>query len=271
MTGLRVFVAENAGPFTLGGTRTFVLGRRRVAVVDPGPDDPAHLARVADAVTDAEDGTVLVTHGHPDHAGGARRLASMTGFPLAGNVAGVDLPLAAGDRIPVDDGELEAVEAPGHARRHLAFLRLPSRELFAGDLLLGQGDTTWVGEYAGCVADYLASLDRIEKLRPSRIHPAHGPPLGDPADALARFREHRLARIRQVEAALAAGAGPAPDTDPEALVGAVVEEVYGPGLPPGVRVAARWSVRAILEYLEVLPFPSEGAPTEEGDRLAGGS
>jgi glyoxylase-like metal-dependent hydrolase (beta-lactamase superfamily II) len=285
VNGPRVFVAENAGPFTLGGTRTFVVGDEVVAVVDPGPDDPAHLKRVASEVTGAREGTILVTHGHPDHAGGAPRLSRLTGFPTAGNAPGVDRTLRGGDRISVDGGFLEAVETPGHARHHLAFLHHPSRDLFAGDLLIGRGDTTWVGEYPGCVADYLASLDRVEALSPTRIHPAHGPTLDDPAEAVVRFREHRLDRLRQAGEALGAmGVRPGEQGrsggvggvevvpgDPDALVREVVERVYGPDLPSGVRVAATWSARALLEYLGVLPFPREGAPTEQGDSLAGGS
>ena len=264
-------------------------------MVDPGPDDREHLERVARAVADADQGVILVTHGHPDHAGGAGTLARLTGLPVAGNIPAVDRPLSHGDRIPVDDGELEVVDTPGHARRHLSFLHHPSRELFVGDLLLGQGETSWVGEYPGCVADYLVSLDRIQALQPSRIHPAHGPPLDDPEAAIARFRDHRLMRLGQVEEALAElgveagrpgdagprgpGEGPdgartgpiSPDMDPDALVDEVVSRVYGPDLPRGVQVAARWSARALLEYLDVLPVPPEGAPTEEGSRLAGGS
>jgi glyoxylase-like metal-dependent hydrolase (beta-lactamase superfamily II) len=274
VSGPRVFVAENAGPFTLGGTRTFVLGDEVVAVVDPGPDDPAHLERLASAVAGAREGTILVTHGHPDHAAGAPALSRLTGLPTAGSAAGVDRILAGGDRIPVDGGSLEAVETPGHARHHLAFLHHPSRELFVGDLLIGKGDTTWVGEYPGCVADYLASLDRVEALRPTRIHPAHGPSLEDPAETVARFREHRLARLLQVEEALAAMGIRVAEGErdlPDVLLREVVERVYGPDLPPGVRLAAAWSARALLDYLGVLPFPRQGAPTEQGDSLAEGS
>jgi len=273
MTGPRVLVAENAGPFTLGGTRTFLIGSDRVAVVDPGPDEAEHLEEVAAAVAGAREGTILLTHGHPDHAGGAGALAHLTGFPVAGNVEGVEMELRGGDHLDVDEGRLEVVDTPGHARRHLSFFHVPSRDLFVGDLLLGEGDTTWVGEYPGCVADYLASLDRIEALRPARIHPAHGPVLDDPAAAVSRFREHRLARVRQVEDVLermGVHAATLPDP-PDAFIEEVVDRVYGSDLHRGLRLAARWSVRALLEYLKVLPFPSEGAPTEEGNRLAGGS
>lgn len=277
-------VAPNAGLFTLDGTRTFVLGESRVAVLDPGPDDRDHLERLAAVVRDADDGVILLTHGHPDHAAGVESLARATGFPVAGNVPGVDRSLAEGDRVAIDGGWLEAVETPGHARFHLAFLwkTEPPRDLadsgtggdlFAGDLLLGEGETTWIGEYPGCVRDFFHSLDRVESLAPARIFPAHGPVLERPGEAIALFRGHRERRIQEVERAAAAIA---PDRgawaeDDGSLLAGLVDRVYGPDLPEGARMGATWSVLAILEYLGLAPFPLEGPPPGEGKRLAGGS
>jgi glyoxylase-like metal-dependent hydrolase (beta-lactamase superfamily II) len=278
----RVVLAGNAGLFTLDGTRTFVLGRERIAVLDPGPADARHLDRIAYLVEGAREGVILLTHGHPDHAEGAPALAHRTGFPVAGGGTGVDRTLIDGDRIPVDDGWLEAVSTPGHTRTHLAFLHRDGGrahgDLFAGDLLLGEGTTTWVGEYGGCLRDYLTSLDRVESLAPSRIFPAHGPVLDDPLEAVQAFRAHRESRIRQVEAALqvvpggrdAAGRDTS-DAARAALVEALVDRVYGSTLPAKAREGARWSIRAALEFLGVAPFPTRGAPTERGDRLAPGS
>jgi glyoxylase-like metal-dependent hydrolase (beta-lactamase superfamily II) len=115
------------------------------------------------------------------------------------------------------------------------------RALFAGDLLLGRGATTWVGEYAGCVADYLASLERIRALALDVIYPAHGPPLEDPAEALARYESHRLERIRQVEEALARR----PDVEERELV----ELVYGGSIASGLEEAALRSVRALMDHV----------------------
>ena len=137
------------------------------------------------------------------------------------------------------DGELVAVSTPGHARRHFCFHLPRTGEAFAGDLILGEGDTTWVGEYPGAVAQYLASLDRLEALRPRVIHPAHGPDILDPAAAIERFRRHRLSRIEMVRSALEAG-----HKDPAAITRAV----YG-ALPREVRAMALASVEAILDYL----------------------
>ena len=139
-----------------------------------------------------------------------------------------------------DGGDLVAVSTPGHSRRHFCF-HLPGRgAVFTGDLVLGEGDTTWVGEYPGGVADYLASLDRLEALGARVLYPGHGEPLPDPAEAIGRFRRHRLSRIEQVRRAMArTGEGDART---------LTRHVYG-ALPPELFEMAASGVRAILDYL----------------------
>ncbi len=258
MNGPRVVLADNAGPFALGGTRTFLVGRHQVAVIDPGPADRPHLERLAGEVAGFE-GTILLTHAHPDHAGGARALADATHLPLRAHPSFGALPLEDGSLVDTDAGALRALATPGHSADHLAFFHEAVGDLYVGDLLIGEGSTTWVGEYSGCVADYLASLDRIEGVRARRIFPAHGGPLDDPGEAIRRFREHRLRRIEEVRA-VAEVLGSHRLRDSEG-VEEVVDRIYGTGLPAPLRLGALWSVRAILEYLEVAPFPEEGAPT----------
>ncbi|HMO73651.1 MAG TPA: MBL fold metallo-hydrolase, partial [Paracoccaceae bacterium] len=75
---LRVVRAGNPGPFTGPGTNTFLVRRGEVAVIDPGPDDAAHL----DAVAAAGSGRIrwiLCTHTHRDHTPGAAGLKERTG------------------------------------------------------------------------------------------------------------------------------------------------------------------------------------------------
>lgn len=144
-----------------------------------------------------------------------------------------------GETFATSHGDLVAVSTPGHARCHFCFHLPRTGEAFAGDLILGEGDTTWVGEYPGAVAHYLDSLDRLEALRPRILHPAHGPDILDPAAAIGRFRRHRLSRIEMIRGALAAG-----HSDPAAIA----RHVYG-NLPPEVRTMAVASVETILDYL----------------------
>ncbi len=257
----RVVQADNAGLFALSGTRSFILGRRRVALVDPGPHEAGHMEALARMVEDAEEGTILLTHRHPDHAAGAPALSARLGFPVrSGRPAGA---LAHGDVITTDEGDLQVIATPGHSRDHVAYFLPDHGLLLAGDLILGEGSTTWVGEYPGCVADYLASLDRVAELPLHRILSAHGPPLDDPDEAIQRYRTHRLGRIAQVRRAL--------EREPELSVEELVDRVYSQALPHSLREGARWSLRAILDHLGVAPFPRDGVPTESGGSLEQGT
>ena len=237
----RIFTAANPGPFTLDGTRTYIVGREVAAVIDPGPDDADHLRALLGALAGARRAAVLVTHDHADHSGCARALADALGAPLLGPCRGADGPLADGAAVETDQGELLAVDTPGHCAEHLCFSWPRAGALFAGDLVLGEGSTTWVGEYPGCVRDYLASLDRIETLAPGVIYSAHGPPIENVPGALAAYREHRLARIEQAEQAQR--------DHPAATPAQLVTTIYGDDLPPGLRDAAEASIAAMLDYL----------------------
>lgn len=237
----RVVTAANPGPFTLDGTRTHIVGRRSVAVIDPGPNSEDHVSAVRSILADATDVTVLVTHDHADHSGAARALAASLDAPVLGSTGHADRHLVEGDSVHTDDGALVTVETPGHSADHVAFHWPRADALFAGDLLLGEGDTTWVGEYSGCVRAYLSSLDRIDELGLSVIYPAHGPPLRDVHGTLLAYREHRRARIEQVRRLLS--------EHPGASVADLVEAIYGERLPVGLREAAGASVSAMVDHL----------------------
>lgn len=234
---VRSFLAPNPGPITLSGTRSYVVGGAAAAIIDPGPAIESHLAVLADAVAGARSVTILLTHAHDDHAAGAAELARAVGAEVYG--PGGDHAIADGQRFATSDGDLVAVSTPGHARRHFCFHLTSNESVFVGDLILGEGDTTWVGEYGGAVAHYLHSLDRVESLEPRLLHPAHGPTIRDPAATIARFRDHRLARIDMVRRALAEG---------HTAVAAITRHVYGE-LPPQIHGMAAASVGAILDYL----------------------
>ena len=254
---LQTILAPNPSPMTLDGTRTFIVGRERAAVIDPGPDDPAHLDAVLAALGGRAPAAILLTHAHSDHAEAARPLAARTGAPvmLAGGAFGgermADLVshwLCDGDRIETDAGALAAVATPGHAPEHVCFLWTGApeehdRALFAGDMFMGAGDTTLVAPPEGDLTAYLTSLDRLERLRPSVIHSAHGPPIPDGMEGIRRYRAHRAERIGQVVRALREG--PAAPAE-------LIDRVYGAALHPGLRQAAEGSLRAVLAHLHAI-------------------
>ena len=197
---------------------------------------------------------ILLTHTHADHAGNAVALASRTGAPILMGRGAPNPPdglgrvaqfVGDGDAVDCDVGPVTVHETPGHAPEHLVFVyhtEQGDRVLFAGDLFLGEGDTTVVSHPGGNVADYLHSLDVVTRIRPNLIMPAHGPPLRRPQQAVARYRAHRTARIEQVRQARAAN--PAFGADE------LVDVVYGAELPSALRPAAVGSIAAILEYLQ---------------------
>jgi glyoxylase-like metal-dependent hydrolase (beta-lactamase superfamily II) len=235
--------AGNAGPFTLDGTRTYRIGHRSAVVLDPGPDVVDHVRALTVWVADAADVRVVVTHGHRDHAGAAPRLAEALGVPVTGpaGVDGVEAPLGEGDALVTDEGTLRALETPGHARHHLCFHWEERRAVFVGDLMLGKGDTTWVAEYPGCVADYLRSLELVRGLGAEVIYPAHGEAITDVPATLDRYAAHRQHRIRQVRQALEGMPGAGPDE--------LLRVVYPGSMPSAVERAARMSLAALMEHV----------------------
>jgi glyoxylase-like metal-dependent hydrolase (beta-lactamase superfamily II) len=238
-------LAPNPGPMTLDGTNTWVLrepGHAECVVVDPGPDDEGHLDRVAGHGPVA---LVLLTHGHVDHAGGARRFHELTGAPVRALDPAQRLGeegLAGGDVIEGAGVEVRVVSTPGHSSDSLCFLLTADAAVLTGDTVLGRG-TTVVAHPDGRLDDYLGSLARLHALAESgsarTVLPGHGPVLEDAAAVLADYIEHRRARLDQVRAALDAG-----DRTP----GDVVRRVYA-DVDPALWPAAELSVRAQLDYL----------------------
>jgi len=180
--------APNPSPMTLDGTNTYVVDGW---VVDPGPNDPAHLQAVLDAAGGEIEGIAL-THTHPDHAEGAARLAELTG--------GVPV------RLPVEGdtlGPLTAIATPGHTPDHVSLLT--AGICFAGDLVMGQG-SVFIMPGEGSLSAYLDSLRRLRTLDLEVLCPGHGPYVWDPAAKLDEYIAHRLERERLLLAALDAGA-----------------------------------------------------------------
>src|SRR5438105_3391507 len=193
MATVRRVLASNPGPFTGPGTNTWVVGDDPVKVViDPGPDDDGHLAGIHEALGGAALGIVLVTHSHADHLELAERLAAGRAartlrFPELGD----------GDVVRTGNLSLTALHTPGHAPDHLAFWMADDRVLFSGDLILGRG-SSMVTYPEGDVAAYVRSLERVADLEPRMIFPGHWDPVTEAPARIAQYREHRLARERQI-------------------------------------------------------------------------
>ena len=162
-------LAPNPSPYTLEGTNTWVVGEDPVVVIDPGPDDPAHLDEVATVAGDRV-AAVLVTHDHPDHAPGASAFASRVGAPLlAFRLTGAE-HLRDGQQVSAGSVTLTAVHTPGHTSDHVAFHVPAAGALFTGDAVLGRG-TSFIDPPDGDLAAYLRSLARMRELAPDHDLP----------------------------------------------------------------------------------------------------
>jgi glyoxylase-like metal-dependent hydrolase (beta-lactamase superfamily II) len=234
-------LAPNPGPMTLDGTNTWLLAAPggRTVVVDPGPADAEHLARVREAAGDIA--LVLLTHGHPDHSAGARTLAEQVGVPVrAADPAHRlgDEGLGDGEHVAVDDLVVQVLATPGHSSDHVCFVLPEADRVLTGDHVLGRG-TTVVAYPDGRLRDYLDSLNRLADVGATTLLPGHGPVVENAAEVIAYYVAHRAERLAQVRDAVAAGA-----TTPRA----VVEVVYA-DIDKRLWPAAEQSVRAQLDYL----------------------
>ncbi|WP_185985244.1 MBL fold metallo-hydrolase [Aureimonas mangrovi] len=213
---VRRITAPNPGPFTFRGTNTYLVGTERLVLVDPGPDDEAHLAAILDALGGAPLEAILVTHTHLDHTGLTAKLKAATGALVyaegphraartlhEGETNALD---AGADRgfapdIRVGDGEtvrfgassFTAIATPGHAANHLAFALEGTPALFSGDHVMAWS-TTIVAPPDGSMADYMASLDKLMARPESLYLPGHGAPLERPLPFMRALRSHRRMR-----------------------------------------------------------------------------
>jgi glyoxylase-like metal-dependent hydrolase (beta-lactamase superfamily II) len=251
---VRLILAPNPSPMTLEGTNTYLVGGTDgVIVIDPGPNDDAHLSSVAAAVADVNVVAVLLTHKHPDHAEAAERCAEMLDTVIAANARPQrpnDVPVGDGQRVGGGGTFLTAIATPGHSSDHLCFVLEDERILFTGDHILGRG-TTVVAYPDGDMAAYMASLERLRGLPVDRFYPGHGPVIEEPARVVDEYIAHRKEREAQVLDGLAGG----PAT-PEELVARIYTDV-----DPVLHPVAAMSVRAHLAELA-----QRGRAVQDGDR-----
>jgi glyoxylase-like metal-dependent hydrolase (beta-lactamase superfamily II)/8-oxo-dGTP pyrophosphatase MutT (NUDIX family) len=255
-------IAPNPGAMTGPGTNSYLVGERELAVVDPGPDDEGHVARLL-AIGDGRLRWILCTHTHLDHSPAAASLARATGAEVIGlppppgprqdATFAPDRRPRDGERLALGASVLSAIHTPGHASNHVCYRLEATGMLFTGDHVM-QGSTVVIAPPDGDMAAYLASLDKLRALDVAIIAPGHGYLVGAPRRELERLIAHRRWREARVLAAVER-LGPA-------RVDALVDEVY-PDIAPGLRGAASRSLEAHLVKLV-----ADGRVRRDGDAYA---
>ena len=247
MTEPVLVLADNPSIYTGRGTNTYLVGDGPgLLCIDPGPDDASHLEAILTAAAGrgGRIDRILLSHSHPDHRPLARELAARTGASVhAREPERADdgaLPLDDGARVRTGDIALEVVATPGHAADHLCFFDHDNGVLYSGDHILG-GMTSVVNPPDGDMAAYMASLERVRRLRPRVIHPGHGPRVDDAMALIEEYISHRQAREAEVELAVRERGGLVAPID-------VVPEIYA-AYPVALHPAASRSVEAHLDKL----------------------
>jgi glyoxylase-like metal-dependent hydrolase (beta-lactamase superfamily II) len=227
--GIRRIVAPNPSPMTYRGTNTYLLGEQKLFLIDPGPDDPDHLAGILDAIGDAKLEFIFITHSHLDHSPLAAPLSKITGAPvlafgdsstgrseimqrlaetgMIGGGEGVDPAFRPDKR--VSDGEifatnewqLELIHTPGHMGNHMV-IRWGDK-IFTGDLVMGWASSL-VSPPDGDLADFLKSCEKLKSRQPKILYPGHGAPVSDAVGRIDWLVSHRKERTVDILTSLAA-------------------------------------------------------------------
>ncbi|MEG3166071.1 MBL fold metallo-hydrolase [Sphingomonas sp. PB2P19] len=229
-------LAPNASPYTYTGTQTHIVGTTDLAVIDPGPDDAAHLAALAHVIAGRPVTAIVVTHHHRDHSPATRALQALTGAPIVGAAPfglddhgaradmafdaayAPDRVLADGEAIAGDGWTLQAIATPGHTSNHLAFALPETGALFSGDHVMGWA-TTIVSPPDGDMADYMASLDKLMARDDRVYYPGHGEAIDKPQRLVRGMLGHRKQREGQILRGLRAAPQAIPDMVARMYVG----------------------------------------------------
>ncbi len=275
--GVRRVMANNPGPFTFKGTFSYIIGKGKVAIIDPGPDDPAHVAALLDAVRGETVTHIFVTHTHRDHSPAVTAVKVATGAtvyaegphraarPLhigehnsldasADRDFRPDIALKDGETVAGDGWAIEAVATPGHTANHMSFALRDKNVLFAGDHVMGWA-TSIVAPPDGAMSDYMASLDKLARRTETTYFPGHGPAIPDAGRFVHYYILHRKAREASILHRLSKGA-----TDIPCIVGAIYI-----GIDPRLTSAAGLSVLAHMEDLVTRGVvATDGEPAIDG-------
>ncbi|MDO6725332.1 MBL fold metallo-hydrolase [Cognatishimia sp. 1_MG-2023] len=226
--GLRVILADNPSPMTHWGTNTYLLGTEELLVIDPGPNDTAHLTAIMRAIGPAKLAKIVVTHAHLDHSPLSKALKEKTNAEiyafgdalsgrskimdqlaksgLMGGGEGLDLAfqpdhlLAHNDTIDFGNETLRVLHTPGHLGNHISLAW--NDVCFTGDHIMGWASSL-VSPPDGDLTDFMRSCDLLAESPWRVFYAGHGAPITNPKERLEWLIAHRKSREAEILTLLA--------------------------------------------------------------------
>ena len=256
---IRRVTARNPSGFTFHGTGTYIIGRKDVAVIDPGPLLEEHIQALKRLLSGENITHILITHTHLDHSPAAAPLKDFWGVktfgfgPHGGGIGNSQNTEAGGDKdfapdvvckdgtiISADDWTIECVHTPGHTSNHLCFALLEENSMFTGDHVMGWS-TSVIGPPDGNMTDYIKSLEKLLRRKESTYWPTHGSSIDNVREFVKAFIDHRLEREEQILSCLRQGIN---------VISKMIPIMYSETDPSLHPAAARSAFAAIIRLVE---------------------
>lgn len=271
---VRRVIAKNPSAFTFRGTGTYIIGKGKVAVIDPGPVLDEHIDVLMKTLANEEVSHILITHTHMDHSPAAKIIKEKTGAKTygygphgAGKIEqGVqveeggdmdfkpDVKVNHGDIIEGDGWTMECVYTPGHTSNHICYALLEEKSLFTGDHVMGWS-TSIISPPDGDMTDYMNSLNLLLDRDDGIYWPTHGTCIDNPREYVRSFIAHRQERERQIITCL--------DND-LLYIKDMVPTMYTELNPNMYGAAARSVLAAIIRLIDQGQVRSDGEPSLQG-------
>ena len=256
---IRRVTVRNPSGFTFHGTGTYIIGRKDVAVIDPGPLLEEHIQALKRLLSGENITHILITHTHMDHSPAAAPLKDFWGVktfgfgPHGGGIGNSQNTEAGGDKdfapdvvckdgsiISADDWTIECVHTPGHTSNHLCFALLEENSMFTGDHVMGWS-TSVIGPPDGNMTDYIKSLEKLLGRKESTYWPTHGSSIDNVREFVKAFIDHRLEREEQILSCLRQGVN---------VISKMIPIMYSETDPSLHPAAARSAFAAIIRLVE---------------------
>ena len=241
--GLIRLTAPNPSPMTYNGTNTYILGKKELIVIDPGPNSKSHLRNLIEVIPSKSKVThILITHSHLDHSelahelsrildaptfaygkaldGQSKQMNNLVKMGLKYEAIGVDHSfkpdyfLMDQEKLVSSEWEIIAHHTPGHLSNHICYQYFDY--LFTGDHIM-DWSTSVISPPEGDISQFMNSCKKLCKLHWKKFYPGHGFPVESPNQRLRELMHHRMTREAEIINIL---------TETEATISQITKSVY---------------------------------------------